>query len=397
MPTLATPKDCTGCSACYNICPHNAITISSNMEGFLMPDIDYNKCVECRLCEKACPIVNQINLKYPEAEDAYAFWDNETRTKSSSGGAFSAIARWVIDNGGVVFGAAWTKDGFHCQHKMCTNADELADLRGSKYLQSDIQKTFCAAREALRNGNYVLFTGTPCQIAGLRSFLIKPYDRLITVDIVCHGVPSNTLFFNYIKKLITEYPKYRNASGFHFRNLQGWGISPSLKISKKREVLTGIPNIYMGAFEKAAIFRESCYDCRFNGISRTGDITIADFWGIGLQGIPFHKDVTKGVSLVLINTDKGKEIFKSLDNCFMEKRPIKEALKYNHNLIASSSRPDFREEAIVTFNDSEVSLKGINDRFNFVSGGWKGVLRNTLIRTGIFWTIKSIINKYRSL
>lgn len=397
MPTLATQKDCTGCSACYNICPHDAITIISNTEGFLMPDIDYNKCVECRLCEKACPIVNQINLKYPEAEDAYAFWDNEARTKSSSGGAFSAIARWIIDKGGVVFGAAWTEDGFHCQHKMCTKEEELVHLRGSKYLQSDIKNTFSEAKEVLRNGRYVLFTGTPCQIAGLRSFLIKPYDRLITVDIVCHGVPSNDLFFNYIKKLIAEYPKYQNASGFHFRNLQGWGISPSLKISNKREVLTGIPNIYMGAFEKAAVFRESCYDCRFNGISRTGDITIADFWGIGLQGIPFHKDVTKGVSLVLINTEKGQDLFNALGNCFKMKRPLKEALKYNPNLIMSSSRPDYREDAITSFNDADVTLGEINNKFNFVGKGWRAIIRNTLIRTGIFWTIKSIINKYRSL
>ena len=218
MPTLAIQKDCTGCSACYNICPKNAINITPNKEGFIMPEVDYTKCVECKLCEKACPIVNNINLKYPEVDEAYAFWDNETRTKSSSGGAFSAIARWILNKGGVVFGAVWSEDGFHCKHIACTNAEDLKYLRGSKYLQSDIKRTFCEAREALQNGRYVLFTGTPCQIAGLRSFLLKPYERLVTVDIVCHGVPSNELFCNYINKLKTEYPKYNTATGFVFRN-----------------------------------------------------------------------------------------------------------------------------------------------------------------------------------
>lgn len=397
MPTLAIQKDCTGCAACNNICPHAAITMSPNKEGFLMPDIDYNRCVECKLCEKACPIVNNVDLKNPEVTDAYAFWDNESRTKSSSGGAFSAIARWILDKNGLVFGAAWTEDGFHCHHKMCSCMAELSDLRGSKYLQSDIRKTFCEVRYALRKDKYVLFTGTPCQIAGLRSFLLKSYDKLITVDIVCHGVPSNELFCNYIKKLKAEYPQYEKADGFIFRNLRGWGISPALKFSDKKEILIGISNVYMGAFEKGAIFRESCYDCRFNGLTRTGDITIADFWGIGTQGIPFHKDVTKGVSLVLLNSEKGKKLFDSLNNCFFTKRPLKEALRFNHNLTASSVRPAFREDTIYSFNNAEITLKEINERFNFKRSGWKACLLNILIKSGIFWTIKSIINKYRSL
>lgn len=397
MPVLATKETCTGCSACANICPHDAICVSPDPSGFLMPEVNEKKCVECKLCEKACPIVNGVNLKHPEVTDVYAFWDNKTRTESSSGGAFSAIAGWVLDRGGVVFGAVW-RNGFKCAHISCESWDKLPALRGSKYLQSDIEQTFVEARQALRNGRYVLFTGTPCQIAGLRSFLIKPYEKLVTVDIVCHGVPSNALFINYIDKLKSGYSKYASATGFEFRNRRGWGIAPYATGENCRlGTLVGVPNLYMSAFEKAAIFRESCYDCHFNGLARVGDITIADFWGIGASGKPFRHDVTKGVSLILINSDSGKAIVENLTDCFIEKRDLNEATKLNHNLVGSSKRPSYRNELIESFNNPELSLEKINNQYSLVSTGLKNRLRDTLIKTGLFWPIKSAINKIRSL
>ena len=397
MPVLATKETCTGCSACANICPHDAICVSPDPSGFLMPEVNEKKCVECKLCEKACPIVNGVNLKHPEVTDVYAFWDNKTRTESSSGGAFSAIAGWVLDRGGVVFGAVW-RNGFKCAHISCESWDKLPALRGSKYLQSDIEQTFVEARQALRNGRYVLFTGTPCQIAGLRSFLIKPYEKLVTVDIVCHGVPSNALFINYIDKLKSGYSKYASATGFEFRNSRGWGYAQSATGENCRlGTLVGVPNLYMSAFEKAAIFRESCYDCHFNGLARVGDITIADFWGIGASGKPFRHDVTKGVSLILINSDSGKAIVENLTDCFIEKRDLNEATKLNHNLVGSSKRPSYRNELIESFNNPELSLEKINNQYSLVSTGLKNRLRDTLIKTGLFWPIKSAINKIRSL
>lgn len=397
MPVLATPQTCTGCAACDNVCPHDAIAMSPDKDGFVMPVINSDKCVECKVCEKVCPIVNGKNLKNPKVKEAYAFWDNTTRIESSSGGAFSAIARWVRERDGAVFGASWHND-FKCWHVGCVANDSISPLRGSKYLQSDIRKTYVEARTILKEGKYVLFTGTPCQIAGLRSFLIKPYEKLITIDIVCHGVPSNTLFSNYIKKLRSGYSEYAPADGFEFRNLRGWGIAPAPKRGNCRmKPLTGIPNLYMVAFDKGAIFRNSCYDCHFNGLSRVGDITIADFWGIGALGIPFKHDVSKGVSLILANSETGKRIVTELQDCFIEKREIKEAVRLNRNLVASTDKPPYRDELIEAFNNPELSLYDINSRFNIVGTGLKDRMKNLLISTGMFWMVKSIINKLRCI
>lgn len=397
MPHLASAQTCTGCSACFNICPKKAISMIPNTKGFLMPNVDGNKCVECKLCEKVCPIINGKNLKNPETEKVYAFWDNKTRTQSSSGGAFSAIARWIFDRDGIVFGAAWI-NGFECGHIACNSMNELHRLRGSKYVQSDIRKTYVEARNILTEGQYVLFSGTPCQIGGLKSYLGKTFEKLITVEIVCHGVPSNYLFNNYIKKLKKENKSFKNASSFEFRRLNNWGFSPTLILSNHRQkLLTGVENLYMKAFEKAAIFRESCYDCRFNGLKRVSDITIADFWGIGKQDIPFHHDVSQGVSLVMANTLLGKEIINNLKDCFIEERPMKEATNSNHNILSSSLRHPLRDSIIDSFNSPKTTLAEINGKYQLIGSGIVSKLLTLLVKLHLFWPIKSIINKIRSL
>ena len=397
MPQLASKETCTGCAACGNICPHDAITLRPNEEGFLQPSVNPEKCVECKLCEKACPIVNGKDLKHPEVTQVYALWDNRTRTESSSGGAFSAFARGVLDKGGVVFGAAWT-DEFTCGHIECTSAEELSRLRGSKYVQSDINNTFKAAKAALTEGKPVLFTGTPCQIAGLRSFLLKPYPNLLTIDIVCHGVPSNVLFKNYISKLKAEYPQYREATGFSFRNLKGWGLQPGVLLQdKSMKHLSGIPNLYMHGFNRGMIFRESCYDCHFNGLSRVGDLTIADFWGLGRQGTPFGHNQTQGVSLVLANSEAGRQALGELKDCFIEPRAVEEAIPYNHNLVASTKLSPDREALIAAFNNPELTLKEISNSFHLTNKTLKGRIKSLLKKSGLFWPVKSLIEKIRAL
>lgn len=397
MPKLASEHLCTGCGACDNICPHNAINITANHEGFLMPSVSIERCVECKLCEKVCPIVNGKKeiLKNGNPSKVLAFWSKQYRTKSSSGGAFSEIARYVIDNNGIVFGASWYDD-FKCKHTCAETAQALVELRGSKYLQSSIGDTYKQIKKELATGRMVLFTGTPCQVAGLKSFLIKPYENLLCVDLVCHGVPSNQLFCNYIAKLKKRKPQFKTAIGFGFRQLNGWGYAPSIKLPKSKENLTGINDVYMSAFSKGAIFRESCYSCQFNGIKRCGDITMADFWGIGKFGVPFRHDVSKGVSLILVNTTKGDKVIRFLTsngNCFVEERQLDEALKINHNIVASSKLPKNRKEIIEAFNSPSTTLDEISNRFNLADNGFRGKVVDLLSKLRLLYPIKSIYNK----
>lgn len=394
MPKLATKNACTGCGACDNICPKKAIEIKPETDSFLYPQIDLEKCVECKLCEKACPIVNGKTdvLKNNETIDTFALWSYPDRTSSSSGGAFSAIARQIFSDGGIVYGAAWI-NGFECEHISIDTVDDLSRLRGSKYLQSKINSTFKEIRSTLDSGRKVLFTGTPCQVAGLKSFLGKDYTNLLCIDIVCHGVPSNDIFKAYINKLKKEYPKYKDETGFEFRNLRAWGYAPSTKTKYSNKILVGAKNAYMYAFEKALIFRESCYDCQFNGLKRVGDITIADFWGIGQFGIPFKHDVSKGVSLILVNNTRGEFMISHLDNIFIERRDINEAIKLNHNIIRSSKYCDNRDIVINSFLSEDKTLTKICKDFSLLDKSIKGRIERLLTRFNLYFPLKSIYNK----
>lgn len=200
MPQLAKQDRCTGCMACMNICPKGAITFVDDKEGFLQPKIDQSKCIDCNLCEKTCPeMATQFHWN-EEPPAVYAGWNKLDRRISSSGGAFSSIARFVIERGWAVYGAT-LDDKLNCRHIEVDTVEGLGRIRGSKYIQSSIGLTFKAVKKNLQADRYVLFSGTPCQVSGLLSYLKKDYPKLITMDLVCHGVPSNTLFKKYVEKL----------------------------------------------------------------------------------------------------------------------------------------------------------------------------------------------------
>jgi len=360
-----------------------------------MPYVDSDKCIECKLCEKACPIVNgkKDNLKNPESLICYAMWSKTFRTTSSSGGAFSAIASRILRDGGIVYGASWV-DEFVCGHISIDRIEDLPEMQGSKYLQSAIGETFKAVKKQLNDGHKVLFTGTPCQVGGLKSFLGKDYVNLICVDIVCHGVPSNELFKAYITKLKKEYPEYNGETGFEFRNRRAWGIAPRTTRKNSWRMLTGVKNLYMLAFEKSLLFRKSCYDCQFNGLKRFGDITIADFWGIG-KDEPFRHDVTKGVSLVIPNNDKGDNLLHDLEDVFMEQRNLINAVEHNDNLVKSSPLNANRDAVIGDFMNPDVSLCEVANRFQLVNNSTKAKLKRLLIKLRLFYATKSIYNKVK--
>lgn len=332
---------CTGCGACYNACPHNSIEMVPSIgEGFLYPRINQASCISCGVCVKSCPILTPPSKS--DVPEVCAAWntDDSIRQSSSSGGMFLTLALEIIAHGGAVYGVVLSEDGT-AYHRRADSIAGLKPMQGSKYVQSDVGKSYNDALADLKHGLPVMFTGTPCQIAGFRSFLGKrQFNDLLLVDIVCHGVPSNALFRDYLNKLEIEWAGILDKSSFIFRELDAWGISPSVKLTDgKRHKIPLEKDMYMRNFLSSYTFRESCYNCKFSNTPRVSDITIADFWGIGSER-PFKEDTKKGCSLVLINTVVGKRFVQNVkDNIFIERRTLNEAMLINHQLYRSSKRP----------------------------------------------------------
>lgn len=396
MPILATINECTGCTACMNACAKGAIRMEADKEGFLQPKIDTSLCVDCGLCEKSCPIVNKAENKNAESPKTYALWHHEDRTKSSSGGAFSAFARKVLADGGVVYGAAFNPFPV-VKHIAVERVDDLVKLRGSKYLQSEMGDCYKQVKKNLIDGRKVLFTGTPCQVAGLKSYLRKPYENLLLLDIACHGTPSNKVFKAYLEKLKNRLGKAEDITirNYEFRSRDGWGFSPSVSTGSSCRKIYGINDLYMKAFDKAALFRRSCYSCPFARIPRVGDCTIADFWGLGCYGDKFEHDVMKGVSLVLVNNEHGEQALGAVENCFMQERKLDEALHLNHNVVAPSKLHPHRDEIIEAFLDENLSLADIDKQFKIVPHSLKAIVSEWATRIGLYNFMKRIYNKVR--
>lgn len=346
---IKSKKDCTGCFACDNICPVNAIEMVKDSEGFKYPEVDYAKCIECSKCINVCPIINIV--KPINSPNAYACINNDEkiRLNSSSGGVFTLIAENIIAEGGAVFGAGFNEK-FQVQHFHVDNNEELSLLRGSKYVQSNIGDSYKQVKGYLENGTKVLFVGTPCQIAGLKSYLGKAYIDLFCIDFICHGVPSPTLWEKYIEYRKKSSDKLINE--IEFRNKEeGWRLF-SMKIKYQddtsyRENLT--KDFYMKMFLKDICLRPSCYSCEFKSLNRHSDLTIADFWGI--QRILPEYDDDKGVSLVLVNSDFGKERFDEIKRKMkFQNVDIMEAIKSNPSAIKSVVQNPKREKFLIDMN-----------------------------------------------
>ena len=308
MIEITKKENCTGCHACYNACPQKCISMKFDDEGFLYPNVDIEKCIECNLCEEVCPIIHQeIVENKPIAYGCYNK-NEEIRKESSSGGIFTLIAELVIKSGGVVFGAGFDQD-YNVEHSYVENIDELRKFRGSKYVQSKIGNTYEQAEDMLESGKLVLFTGTPCQIGGLKAYLKKDYSNLICQDIVCHGVPSQYVWQHY-KKIVSKDRKLVNMS---FRNKSTGWKRYSLKFDFEDGSFyqkIGNENPYIKGFVNNLYLRPSCYKCAYKTLHRQSDITLADFWGI--EGILPNLDDDKGTSLIFVNSEKGNNIFEKL-------------------------------------------------------------------------------------
>lgn len=332
MIKIKNKSECCGCYACYNVCPNDAISMEEDEKGFCYPVIDEKKCINCNLCEKVCPIINNVTEKKKLEAYACINKENNIRLKSSSGGIFTLIAEEILDLEGVVFGAAFNKN-FDVEHICITNKKELEKLRGSKYVQSNIGETFKQAKVFLEQDRYVLFTGTPCQVEALKSYLRKDYEKLFTQDFICHGVPSKKVWQKYL-----EFASNKNKiiKKINFRNKKnGWKkFSLNIEYDKATYNKNHIKDLYMRAFLQNLSLRDSCFDCQFKKYYRNSDITLADFWGVSKLNPKISDD--KGTSLVIINSIKGKDLFDKIkDKCLIEKVDLDKAIKYNKSFITS--------------------------------------------------------------
>lgn len=357
MINIEDKKQCCGCSACVQRCPKQCIVMKEDEEGFLYPVADKDVCIDCNLCEQVCPVLRQREEREPL--DVYAAFNKneEVRMQSSSGGVFTALAESIIKEGGVVFGARFNED-WEVVHDYVETVEGLSAFRGSKYVQSRIGCTFSQAEQFLKQGRKVLFSGTPCQIAGLKLFLRKEYENLLSVDFICHGVPSPGVWRQYLNEFIAHQgnkkksvfspskPMFLNSirdiSRIEFRNKRlGWKkysfaltLSVPIGHGAKNTVLLSEPynkNIFMKGFLADLYLRPSCYVCPSKCLKSGSDVTIGDYWGI--QNVKPEIDDDKGICCLLVNSDKGKNIlFASME---LIGTSFAEVLQGNPSLIKS--------------------------------------------------------------
>lgn len=346
---------CTQCYACKAACPKGCVSMVEAKDGFVVPEIDRDRCVGCGACMKACHRLNPP-FEFQKPIHTYACWTKilSDRERSSSGGAFSVLARNVVSQGGIVYGASMCDDlqvkhiGVECQ-------EDIARLQGSKYLQSYLGDTYKQVRSELKTGRKVLFTGTPCQVAGLLTFLHRPYANLYTCDVVCHGVPSQKAFDAYIEKIGLK----GKCLDFGFRFTKGWGFqltaqlkSPGwLRLWRRKMILPPGKCYYLKAFYKGLMFSETCFHCVYARPERVSDITLADYWGLGAS-LPFDRPTHKGVSCLLVNNEKALAFVKECGELEYEERPLEEAVAGNNNLRHASVRQQGRD----TYYEDSLSL-----------------------------------------
>jgi coenzyme F420-reducing hydrogenase beta subunit len=355
--------DCCGCASCVQTCPQKCISFTEDREGFRYPKVNKKDCIDCGLCEKVCPIIQGKNTssREPLAVFSAKNKDEHIRIQSSSGGVFTLLAEKVIRQGGVVLGARFD-ERWEVVHDYTETLEGLSAFRGSKYVQSRIEDNYQRAKTFLQEGRHVLFSGTPCQIAGLRRFMKKDYENLLCVDFVCHGVPSPKVWRNYLKNIVRQGDGKNSVSQSPFskddaritsisfrEKFHGWK-KYSFAVTLSKATAAGEKNTvslshifyndcFMQLFLQNVILRPSCYDCQFRRGRSGSDITIGDFWGI--DRIKPQTDDDKGVSLVIINTEKGREFFPHIQNT-SEQFDYLEVCKYNPSLVYSSKRHLFR-------------------------------------------------------
>ena len=386
LPEFAKKNECTGCSACANICPRQCIEMNEDAEGFVYPQIvNDSLCISCGACERACPILNKKNNN-DVLTKAYAALskDESLRLESSSGGIFSELAKVVLQSGGIIYGASYNENGL-VEHINIDNIEALGKLRGAKYSQSNMGDSFQVLKKQLNSGRKILFSGTPCQVAGLKSFLNKDYDNLICIDFVCHGVPSPMAWRQYVKYRAQNDNDGAAPQYINLRNKEsGWSkYSYSVKFSyldNKRYLCKNNEDPFMRFFVNNYILRESCSNCHFKGYGRVSDITLGDFWGI--WDIDPEMDDNKGTSLVLTHSAKGEQLFEAIFNNIKYKQmTLEQASMMNQSMLQSSNHQPNRKQVL-----SKIAEEGFQSAIPLLKV-------EQSVKTSISGRIKKLISK----
>ena len=384
MIEIIDKHSCCGCSSCVQKCPKKCISMYEDDEGFLYPVVDKEKCIDCGLCEIVCPCQNDSKKKRTNFLDIYAIKNKneKIRMQSSSGGVFTLLAEEVIKKGGVVFGACFSDD-WEVKHHYTESIEGLAAFRGSKYVQSYIGTSYQKVESFLKQGRIVMFTGTPCQVAALKRYLRREYDNLLTVDFICHGVPSPKIWRIYLNKAVTDYCDTQSSltssckkclQSVEFRSkIKSWKNyryrMVFSKITKNgKEIMFAYSslfseNVYMRMFLSGLILRPSCYEYPSKAGKSGSDITIGDFWGV--ENVVPQFDDDKGISLLLMNNSRFMPLLSEVHSRFESlKLPVDIICKYNKSFLFSAKEPLERNRFFLLL------YKG-DDFFSFGQLVWK--------------------------
>ena len=382
MIKIIRPEDCCGCGACEQKCPRNCISLIPDNEGFWYPKVDMNLCIDCSICEKVCPVINQEGERVPLKVYAAKNIDEEVRAKSASGGIFTIVAEKVIKQGGVVFGVRFDNE-WNVVFDYTETIEGLDVFRRSKYVQAWLGNTYSEVKVFLNKGRLVLFVGTPCQVAGLRHFLRRDYDNLVLMDLLCEGVPSPKVWKMYLEEEVARQGKkntvFSHSISKHdilikdisFRNKSlGWKkfsfaltLAKAIAAGEKNSVSPSYisrDSAYMQAMFQYLDLRPICYECPFKSCKSQSDITIADYWGINVLHPEMDDD--KGTSMVYINTSKGADFFDLYSVNYLE-TTYEEAFPFN-NVVTSSKKHPYREK-FFSHIDNTQSIIHLLDKYTY--------------------------------
>lgn len=339
---LKIQERCVGCRSCEQSCPKHCISFVEDKEGFLYPEVDDKKCIECKICLKVCPCENaKLHRSTPKKVWAWKSTKSADVMRSASGGAADSAAKTVLEMNGVVYGAAYDEK-FVVSHIEVTDDEDRKKIQSSKYVQSDLKDCYTKIKKWLTQNRKVLFTGCPCQVAGLYAFLGGDKNNLYTIDLICHGVPSPKFLKRYLEYQSEKNGGQVNYLNFRSKDKKGWSTRIKIKTKKKTMEMPLVLDRYGKHFMEGDCYRESCYQCEFANINRVGDITVGDFWEI-IKSHP-HFYSAKGVSSVFVNTIKGQWLFQNMENqADTENATLEECLVGQENLTKSSIRPVNRD------------------------------------------------------